>query len=94
MIFPNTYDPYGSLEAEEINDEVIGESHEHKTDTVDIGSSEAYTEEKEPSKDSVSYHIENRKKILEERIKNESSINLISFGIIAGVGILILKRYL
>jgi hypothetical protein len=96
LIFPNSYDPYGSLEAEEINDEVIGENHEHEhdTDTVDVGSTEAYTEEKEPSKDSVSYHIENRKKILEERIKNESSINLISFGIIAGVGILILKRYL
>tara|TARA_R110000824_G_scaffold306308_2_gene493900 strand:+ start:142 stop:426 length:285 start_codon:yes stop_codon:yes gene_type:complete len=94
LIFPNTYDPYGSLEAEEINDEVLGESHEHETDSIDVGSTEVYTEEKEPSKDSVSYHIENRKKILEERIKNESSINLISFGIIAGVGILILKRYL
>ena len=96
MIFPNTYDPYGSLEAEEINEKLIGESHEHehKTDSVDIGLTEAYAEEKEPSKDSVSYHIENRKKILEERVRNESSINLISFGIIAGVGILILKRYL
>lgn len=90
MIFPNTYDPYGSLEAEEINDDVIGDSNEDKTDSKDVGS----TEDKEPSKDSVSWHIENRKKILEERIKNESSINLISFGIIAGVGILILKRYL
>jgi hypothetical protein len=91
LIFPNTYDPYGSLESEEINDHVIGESQE--TDSIDVGSTEAYTEEKEPSKDSVSWHIENRKKILEERIRNESSINLISFGIIAGVGILILKRY-
>ena len=92
MIFPNSYDPYGSLESEEINEQVTGDSneHEHKTDSKDMGS----TEDKEPSKDSVSYHIENRKKILEERIKNESSINLISFGIIAGVGILILKRYL
>ena len=90
MIFPNAYDPYGSLESEEINDQVIGDSNEDKTDSKDMGS----TEDKEPSKDSVSWHIENRKKILEERIKNESSINLISFGIIAGVGILILKRYL
>ena len=64
MIFPNSYDPYGSLEAEEINDEVIGENHEHEhdTDTVDVGSTEAYTEEKEPSKDSVSHHLENQKK--------------------------------
>ena len=49
MIFPNTYDPYGSLESEEINEQVIGESHEHehKTDSKDMGSAE----DKEPSKD-------------------------------------------
>ena len=96
MIFPNSYDPYGSLEAEEINDELIGENHEHehKTDTVDIGSTEAYTEEKEPSKDSVSHHLENQKKNIQKKIESQTSINLISFGIIAGVGILILKRYL
>ena len=93
MIFPNTYDPYGSLEAEEINDELIGENHEHehKTDSVDIGLTEAYAEIEEPSKDSV---IDNQKKNIQKKIESQSSINLISFGIIAGVGILILKRYL
>ncbi len=93
MIFPNTYDPYGSLESEEINDELIGENHEHehKTDSVDIGLTEAYTEEKEPSKDSV---IDNQKKNIQKKIESQTPINLISFGIIAGVGILILKRYL
>lgn len=96
MIFPNTYDPYGSLDAEEINDELIGESHEHehKTDSKDIGLTEAYAEEKEPSKDSVSYHLDNQKNNIQKKIESQTSINLISFGIIAGVGILILKRYL
>ena len=89
MIFPDAHDPYGSLISEEINDDFSKDD-----DGIDIVLPEAYAEEKEPSKDSVSYHIENRKKILEERVRNESLTNLVSYGIIAGIGILILKRYL
>lgn len=89
MIFPDAHDPYGSLISEEIHDDFSKDD-----DGIDIVLPEAYAEEKEPSKDSVSYHIENRKKILEERVRNESLTNLVSYGIIAGIGILILKRYL
>ena len=53
--------------------------------------------QKEPSKDSVSYHLENRIEILktkaEEKLRNESLVNLVSFGVIGIVGFLILKRY-
>jgi len=49
------------------------------------------------SKDSVSYHLENRIEILktkaEEKLRNESLVNLVSFGVIGIVGFLILKRY-
>ena len=94
MIFPNTYDPYGSLESEEINDQFTNRDTGYLHGDP-IGEYSGLNIE--PSKDSDSQDIENRKEILkiaDEKIKNQSTINLLSFGIIAGVGILILKRYL
>jgi len=93
LIFPDSYDPYGSLISEEINDDFSKDD-----EGIDIVLPEAHAEEKEPSKDSVGYHIERRTEILksqaEEKIRNESITNLVSYGIIAGIGVLILKRFL
>ena len=93
MIFPDTYDPYGSLISEEIHDDFSKDD-----EGIDIILPEAQAEEKEPSKDSVSYNIERRTEILktqaEEKIRNESLTNLVSYGIIAAIGVLILKRFL
>jgi len=93
LIFPDAYDPYGSLISEEINDDFSKDD-----EGIDIVLPEAHAEEKEPSKDSVSYNIERRTEILktqaEEKIRNESLTNLVSYGIIAAIGVLILKRFL
>jgi hypothetical protein len=96
LIFDDS-NPYGEILNDEIN---INFEYE---ETGDIGHlhGDPIGEQSglniEPSKDSVSWHIENRKEILktqlEEKIRNQSMMNLLSFGIIAGVGVLILKRY-
>lgn len=93
MIFPDTYDPYGELISEEINDEFTNQDTGYLHGDP-IGEQSGLNIE--PSKDSVSYHLDNQVKILkitEEKIRNQSMMNLLSFGIIAGVGVLILKRY-
>ena len=91
MIFGDT-SPYGELLTEQTHDDFSKDD-----EGIDIVLPEANAEIEEPSKDSVSWHIENRKEILktqvEEKIRNQSITNLLSFGIIAGVGVLILKRY-
>ena len=92
MIFPEAYDPYGNLIAHEINDDFSKDDKE-----IEIVTPEAHAEEKEPSKDSVSYHLDRRVGILktqaEEKLKKESLSNLIGFGLVGIVGVLILKRY-
>ena len=93
MIFPDTYDPYGELISEEINDEFTNQDTGYLHGDP-IGEQSGLNIE--PSKDSVSYHLDNQVKILkitEEKIRNQSMMNLLSFGIVAGVGVLILKRY-
>ena len=93
MIFPDSYDPYGELLGEEINDEFTNQDTGYLHGDP-IGEQSGLNIE--PSKDSVSYHLDNQDKILkidEEKIRNQSMMNLLSFGIIAGVGVLILKRY-
>ena len=91
MIFADT-SPYGELLTDEVNDDFSKDD-----DGIDIVLPESNAEIEEPSKDSVSYHIENRKEILktqvEEKIRNQSITNLLSFGIVAGIGVLLLKRY-
>ena len=93
MIFPDSYDPYGELLGEEINDEFTNQDTGYLHGDP-IGEKSGLNIE--PSKDSVSYHLDNQVKILkisEEKIRNQSMMNLLSFGIVAGVGVLILKRY-
>ena len=93
MIFPDTYDPFGELISEEINDEFTSQDTGYLHGDP-IGEQSGLNIE--PSKDSVSYHLDNQVKILkisEEKIRNQSMMNLLSFGIVAGVGVLILKRY-
>ena len=93
MIFPDTYDPFGELISEEINDEFTSQDTGYLHGDP-IGEKSGLNIE--PSKDSVSYHLDNQVKILkisEEKIRNQSMMNLLSFGIVAGVGVLILKRY-
>ena len=93
MIFPDSYDPYGELLGEEINDEFTNQDTGYLHGDP-IGEQSGLNIE--PSKDSVSYHLDNQAKILkiaEEKIRNQSMMNLLSFGIVAGVGVLILKRY-
>ena len=94
MIFPDSYDPYGELLGEEINDEFTNQDTGYLHGDP-IGEQSGLNIE--PSKDSVSYHLDNRIKILktqaDEKIKNQTMMNLLSFGIVAGVGVLILKRY-
>lgn len=93
MIFPDSYDPYGELLGEEINDEFTNQDTGYLHGDP-IGEQSGLNIE--PSKDSVSYHLDNQVKILkisEEKIRNQSMMNLLSFGIVAGVGVLILKRY-
>ena len=93
MIFDDSYDPFGELISEEINDEFTNQDTGYLHGDP-IGEQSGLNIE--PSKDSVSYHLDNQVKILkitEEKIRNQSMMNLLSFGIIAGVGVLILKRY-
>ena len=94
MIFPDTYDPFGELISEEINDEFTSQDTGYLHGDP-IGEKSGLNIE--PSKDSVSYHLDNRIKILktqaDEKIKNQTMMNLLSFGIIAGVGVLLVKRF-
>ncbi len=93
MIFDDSYDPFGELLNEEIHDEFTNQDTGYLHGDP-IGEKSGLNIE--PSKDSVSYHLDNQVKILkitEEKIRNQSMMNLLSFGIIAGVGVLILKRY-
>ena len=95
MIFDDS-NPYGEIMNDDLN------ANFEYEETGDIGHlhGDPIGEQSglniEPSKDSVSYHLDNQVKILkitEEKIRNQSMMNLLSFGIIAGVGVLILKRY-
>ena len=89
--------PYGDILNE---DTEKGDQNEVKENSNFEILPEAHADsiQKEPSKDSVSYHLDNRIKILktkaEEKIRNESLVNLVSFGVIGVVGFLILKRYI
>ena len=91
MIFGDT-SPYGELLTEQTHDDFSKDD-----EGIDIVLPEANAEIEEPSKDSVSYHLDNRIKILktqtEEKLRNESLVNLVSFGVIGIVGFLIFKRY-
>ena len=95
MIFDDS-NPYGEIMNDDLN------ANFEYEETGDIGHlhgdpiGEKSGLNIEPSKDSVSYHLDNQVKILkitEEKIRNQSMMNLLSFGIVAGVGVLILKRY-
>ena len=93
MIFSDT-SPYGEILDEDFNSEF---SKDDEGIDIVLPVAHAETHNEEPSKDSVSYHIENRKEILktqlEEKIRNQSMMNLLSFGIVAGVGVLLVKRF-
>ena len=92
MIFSDT-SPYGEILDEDFNAEF---SKDDEGIDIVLPVAHAETHNEEPSKDSVSYHIENRKEILktaEEKIRNQSMMNLLSFGIVAGIGVLLVKRF-
>jgi hypothetical protein len=89
--------PYGDLLNEDTEHGDQNEVNENSNFEI-LPEAHADSTQKEPSKDSVSYHLENKIEVLktkaEEKIKNESLVNLVSFGVIGVVGFLILKRYL
>jgi hypothetical protein len=86
----NPYGDYSISENKVSHDHILPNDNREKEETIE--------EIKEPSKDSVTYHLDNRIKILktkaEEKFRNESLVNLASFGAIAVVGFLLFKRYL
>ena len=94
MIFPDSYDPYGELLGEEINEDILFE------DTGDIKESishEETTPDTTPElnkREHGSFLQENYSKIWIDNQNNKKITSLISFGIVAGVSILLLKRFL
>ena len=88
--------PYGDLLNEDIEHGDQNEVNENSNFEI-LPEAHADSIQKEPSKDSVRYHLDNRIKILktqtEEKLRNESLVNLVSFGVIGIVGFLIFKRY-
>ena len=89
MIFGDT-SPYGELLTEQTHDDFSKDD-----EGIDIVLPEANAETPELNKrEHGSFLQENYSKIWIDNQNNKKITNLISFGIIAGVGILILKRYL
>ena len=89
MIFPEAYDPYGSLISEEINDDFSKD-----VEGIDIVLPVANAETPELNKrEHGSFLQENYSKFWIDTENNKKITTLISFGIVAGIGVLLLKRY-